>query len=202
LAAITDAITVRSRLLTMSICVENTIALSSCLLLAPEDEKRTMSIDAEQQISARVTRRFRASPERVFDAWLDPKTASKWLFAKAADQIVCAEIDGRVGGWFYIVNRCDGEDVEHVGEYFEVNRPHRLGFKLLGAQSFDRVTVEIVPLAHGCELTLINDIAPSIAGDARRIEACWSDVLDRLAEAIGERCMRTTILEVPAAWQR
>jgi len=70
-----------------------------------------MSIDAEQQISARVTRRFRASPELGFDAWLDPKTASKWLFAKAAGQIVCAEIDGRVGGWFYIVNRCDGEDV-------------------------------------------------------------------------------------------
>jgi len=114
-------------------------------LLAPEDVKRAMSIDAEQQISARVTRRFRASPERVFDAWLDPKTARKWLFAKAAGQIVCAEIDGRVGGWFYIVNRCDGEDVEHVGEYFEVNRPHRLGFKLLvekHAQNFDRVTVD------------------------------------------------------------
>ena len=164
-----------------------------------------MSIDAEQQISARVTRRFRASPERVFDAWLDPKTARKWLFAKAAGQIVCAEIDGRVGGWFYIVNRCDGEDVEHVGEYFEVNRPHRLGFKLLVekyAQNFHRVTVEIVPLAHGCELTLTNDTAPSIADDVRRIEACWSDVLDRLAEAIGERCTRATTLEVPAAWQR
>lgn len=86
-----------------------------------------------------------------------------------------------------------------------MNRPHRLRFKLLVekyAQNFDRVTVEIVPLAHGCELTLINDIAPSIAGDPRRIEACWSDVLDRLAGAIGERCTRATILEVPAAWQR
>src|SRR5262249_38635822 len=176
----------------------------SCLLLAPEDGKRAMSIDAEQQMSARVTRRFRASPERVFDAWLDPKTARKWLFAKAAGQIVCAEIDGRVGGWFYIVNRCDGEDVEHVGEYFEVNRPHRLGFKLLVekyAQNFHRVTVEIVPLAHGCELTLTNDTAPCIADDVRRIQACWSDVLDRLAEAIDER-PRATILEVPAAWQR
>jgi len=164
-----------------------------------------MAIDVEQQISARVTRRFRASPERVFDAWLDPKTARKWLFAKAACQIVCAEIDGRVGGWFYIVTRCDGEDVEHVGEYFEVNRPRRLGFKLLVAdyaQCFDRVTVDIVPLAHGCELTLTNEPAPNIADQVRRIEACWSDVLDRLAEAIGERSTRAAILEAPAAWQR
>jgi uncharacterized protein YndB with AHSA1/START domain len=164
-----------------------------------------MTIDVEQQISARVTRRFGASAERVFDAWLDPKTARKWLFAKAAGQIVCAEIDGRVGGWFYIVTRCDGEDVEHVGEYFEVNRPHRLGFKLLVAdyaQSFDRVTVDIVPLAHGCELTLTNEPASNIADQVRRIEACWSDVLDRLAEAIGERSTRATILEAPAAWQR
>ena len=162
-------------------------------------------MNTEQRVNARVIRHFRASPERVFDAWLDAKTAGNWLFASPTSQIVCIEIDGRAGGWFYIVHRREGEDVEHVGEYFEVDRPHRLGFKLLVekyAQTFDRVTVEIVPLAHGCEPTLINDIAPSVAGDARRIEECWSNVLDRLAEAIGERCTRATILEVPAAWQR
>jgi len=160
---------------------------------------------AEQYISARVRRRFRATAERVFDAWLDPKTAGKWLFAKPSGQILCAEIDGRVGGWFYIVNRRNGEDIEHVGEYFEVDRPHRLVFRLLVekyAQNFDRVTVQIVPLAHGCELTLTNDLAPGLAGDVRRIEACWGDLLDRLAETIGEGRVAAAILDAPAAWRR
>jgi len=176
----------------------------SNLVLAPEDARAT-AMNAEPHVSARVRRRFRAAAPRVFDAWLDPKIASKWLFAKRTGQIVCAEIDGRVGGWFYIVDRRNGEDIEHVGEYFEVDRPNRLVFKLLVekyAQNFDRVTVQIVPLTHGCELTLTNDIAPGVAGDVRRIEACWGDLLDRLAETIGEARVPAAILEAPAAWRR
>src|SRR5262249_60976491 len=108
-SGIADAIPCDLATYHVNLC-RNTIASSSCLLLAPEDGKRAMSIDAEQQISARVTRRFRASPERVFDAWLDPKTARKWLFAKAAGQNGSAEIDGRVGGGFYIAHKDERED--------------------------------------------------------------------------------------------
>jgi len=45
-----------------------------------------------------VTRRFAESPERIFEAWLDPKKAYKFLFATETDQMVRAEIDARVGG--------------------------------------------------------------------------------------------------------
>ncbi len=36
---------------------------------------------AVERAEVRVTREFNFPPERVFDAWLDPKTAGKWLFA-------------------------------------------------------------------------------------------------------------------------
>src|SRR5262249_6288729 len=62
----------------------------------------TISIDLEQGFDARITRRFGASSQCVFDAWVDSKTAGKWLFATARGQIVCVEIDARAGGWFYI----------------------------------------------------------------------------------------------------
>ncbi len=46
----------------------------------------------------RMTRRFEAAPERVFDAWLNPETARQWLFSSPADEGYAAELDARVGG--------------------------------------------------------------------------------------------------------
>ena len=45
-----------------------------------------------------ITRRFDFSIERVFDAWLDPAKASKFLFATPTGQLVRVDIDARVGG--------------------------------------------------------------------------------------------------------
>jgi uncharacterized protein YndB with AHSA1/START domain len=51
----------------------------------------------EPHVKVRVIHRFRASPERVFDAWLDPEKAGKWLFATASGQMVRVDIDARIG---------------------------------------------------------------------------------------------------------
>ena len=69
----------------------------------------------------RITRRFNASIERVFDAWLDPEKAGKWLFATPTGKMVRVEIDPRVGGSFNITRR-ESEDIEHVGTYLEIDR--------------------------------------------------------------------------------
>ena len=154
-------------------------------------------MNTEQRVNARVIRHFRASPERVFDAWLDAKTAGNWLFASPTSQIVCIEIDGRAGGWFYIVHRREGEDVEHVGEYYEVDRPRRLVFTLSVEKytlNFDRVVIEIVPLGSECKLTLTHET--NTTGNASRIEACWSHVLGDLAAMIGAKPARAPVREV------
>jgi len=80
-----------------------------------------------QRVTVRVTKWFSASEERVFDAWFDRDKVCKWLFAKTG-KVVRVEIDARVGGSFSIVDRRDAEDVEHVGEYVEIERPRQLMF--------------------------------------------------------------------------
>nr|WP_216618451.1 SRPBCC family protein [Corallococcus carmarthensis] len=112
-----------------------------------------------------VTHRFsNASAERVFDAWLHPAKARSWLFVTAPDKpLVRAEINARVGGRFCFADLRDGEEVEHVGEYLELDRPRRLVFTFgvpKYSQAYDRVTVDIVPDGEGCVLTLTHEMGP------------------------------------------
>jgi uncharacterized protein YndB with AHSA1/START domain len=144
-----------------------------------------MKID--EQASVRVTRRFTASAERVFDAWLDPEKVGRWLFATPTGEMVRVEIDPRVGGRFTIVERRDGEDVEHTGEYLEIDRSRRLVFTFSVPKYSDvetLVTVDIVPLHSGCELALLHErVLPEYRD---RTESGWSGILDALAETLGE----------------
>lgn len=133
-------------------------------------------------------RRFAASAERVFDAWLDPARAGKWLFATLSGEMVKVEIDPRVGGRYTFTDRRDGEDVEHCGEYLEIDRPRRLVFTLSVeryGQDVDRVTVEIVPLTSGCELTISHEMSAENALYLGRTEQGWGGVLAKLAETLG-----------------
>lgn len=144
-------------------------------------------MNAESNVTVRVSRRFSASAERVFDAWLDPEKAGRWLFATPTGQMVRVEIDACVGGQFAFVDRRDGEDVEHVGEYLEIDRPRRLVFTFSVPKYSSvstRVTIEIQPLGTGCALTLTHEnVLPDYG---TRTEAGWTMILDRLAEALGE----------------
>ena len=107
--------------------------------------------------SVLVKKRFAASPERVFDAWLDPAMARRWLFTTAESEVVRCDIDATVGGRFTIVDRREDGDIEHVGEYLEIDRPRRLVFTF-GVPQFDptmtTVAIDIAPDGEGCVLSL------------------------------------------------
>ncbi|MDH7797801.1 MULTISPECIES: SRPBCC family protein [unclassified Beijerinckia] len=134
-----------------------------------------------------VTHVFSASVERVFDAWLDPAKASQFLFATATGQMVTAEIDARVGGQFLFVDRRDGVDVIHKGEYLEIERPRRLVFSFGVPQfsaDFTRVTVEIAPQGSGCLLTLTHEgVLPDYQA---RTQAGWGTILDNLGKVLSQ----------------
>jgi uncharacterized protein YndB with AHSA1/START domain len=108
-----------------------------------------------------VRHRYDAAPEKVFDAFLDPAVARRFLFATATGEMIVAEVDPRVGGRFTFTDRRpDMGDVAHVGEYLEIERPRRLVFSF-GVPQFDptmtTVSIDIRPDGAGCELTLTHE---------------------------------------------
>ncbi len=137
-------------------------------------------------IQIRVSRHFDAPAERVFDAWLDPATAGRWLFATPSGQMQRVEIDARAGGRYVIVERRTEGDAEHHGRYLEIDRPRRLVFTLAANASSegDVVPVEIESEGAGCTLTLTHLLAAEWAEYADRTGSGWTGVLAALAEQL------------------
>src|ERR1700760_298251 len=113
-----------------------------------------------------VIHTYDAAPERVFDAWLDPAIACRFLFATPTGEMIRAETDPRVGGKFTFVDRRpDMGDVLHTGEYLQIDRPKRLAFTF-GVPEFNpdftRVTLDFAPApGGGCHLTLTQSDVPA-----------------------------------------
>jgi uncharacterized protein YndB with AHSA1/START domain len=150
------------------------------------DSKEPSRLQVERRAAIWVTRKFEASPERVFDAWLDPDIAGKWLFATESRPITRARIDARVGGAFCFVDHNDGEHIEHTGVYIEITRPWSLAFTLSAGnhqQMITRVVAQILPRRKGCEVIVTHEDVPGeFAG---RIESRWTGMLYGLAMTLG-----------------
>lgn len=139
-------------------------------------------------IQVKVSHRYEASPERVFDAWLDPQKAGKFLFATPDGQMVKAEIDPRVGGKFNFTEMRPSGEAPHVGEYLEIERPHRLVFKYSATacdEDMTVVTIAIEPLeGGGCELTLSHEMSEEWAEYEAQTVRGWTMILAGLETAL------------------
>lgn len=136
-----------------------------------------------------VTRRFDAAPERVFDAWLSPELIRQWMFGPALrdEEVVRISVDARVGGRFSFLVCRQGDEIDHVGRYIEIDRPRRLVFTWAAtgdAGKPSRVTIEIVSLGAGCDLTLTHEMQPQWADFLGRVREEWTKELNALATTL------------------
>jgi uncharacterized protein YndB with AHSA1/START domain/catechol 2,3-dioxygenase-like lactoylglutathione lyase family enzyme len=155
-------------------------------IIAVLDDTCGNLIQIYQPNFVRITRRFDASAERVFDAWINPQTASKWLFTSATSESNKTEIDARVGGKWMISDRRDGTAYTGIGEYLEIDRPRRLVFTFGMPQFsayFSRVVIEVAPDGRGCVLTLTQEGV--LVDHEKGTENGWGKMFDSLVTALG-----------------
>ena len=137
--------------------------------------------------SLTVTRDIAASSDRVFDAWLDPAQARRFLFRTDDDEMLTCEIDARVGGAALIVERRGGQEAHHHLRFEEIDRPRRLVFLFRAGAADDdgewtRVTIDIMPTDSGSRLTLTHEGVWADYED--RTRQGWTMILGNLSDTV------------------
>jgi uncharacterized protein YndB with AHSA1/START domain len=131
----------------------------------------------------RLHRVFKTTPERLYNAFINPEAMVKWLppngFTGKVDKM-----DARVGGSYHMsfTNFTTGSSHSFGGEYLELVP----GRRIVHTDRFDKglvgtmtVTIEIKKVMVGAELNVTQEGVP----DAIPAEACylgWGESLDLL----------------------
>jgi uncharacterized protein YndB with AHSA1/START domain len=140
-------------------------------------------------VEATVTHVFKASAERVFDAWLDPIKVRSWsgqsIPGMPGFDVRRVDIDPRVGGRFTFSDmRQEGEAV-HWGYYLEIDRPRKLVFTWFTSEDEEKennsiVTLTIEPLAEGCRATIVHSMDGRWADWVKQTEMGWAFMLQQI----------------------
>jgi uncharacterized protein YndB with AHSA1/START domain len=134
--------------------------------------------------TAKVTHRFSASPERVYDAWLEPAKLRAWMSAALkemglSDDIRRIEVDARVGGKFFFSDMREAGEARHWGTYRVLDRPRTIEFTWIVDESQDDepsiVTITIEPDGAGSFVTIVHE--KIFASYVERVEGGWSNML-------------------------
>jgi uncharacterized protein YndB with AHSA1/START domain len=146
----------------------------------------------QQETALRLSRRFAAPSERVFDAWTNPEVLRQWWAAGPAMKPTLAELDLREGGRYRLGMQDTESGHEHVvvGEYREVRRPERLAYtwmwegspEMTGGESL--VEVEFLEDGDGTEVVLVHTGLPSDQSRERHAHG-WNGCFDSLERYLG-----------------
>ena len=133
-----------------------------------------------------VTKTIDAPIEKVFDAWLNPKTLSKFMMPMQGMPEPDVVTDPRHGGKFTIVMNPGDNALLHSGKYLEIDRPNKLIFTWESYHSIKGSTVTIEFTSHGksstnIRLTQVKFLDAQARDDHEGGWTCILETLDSVA---------------------
>lgn len=133
----------------------------------------------------RIYRNLKGRPEQIFDAWLNPKKIAQWITVPAGDKSLKVSTKALPGTQFSFVNLRDGKEINHIGEYIEIRRPHRLVFSW-GIEGYpmgaSRVAIDFEPNGDHTLLTLTHrGVAPEYL---ERTQKGWEKIIGAVEKTV------------------
>ena len=125
-------------------------------------------MDTATELKLETSRVINASPEVLYDAWLDPSMLAKFMRPGPDMSVPEVKADARVGGRFLIVMRVGDQDLPHEGTYKVLDRPNQLAFTWESPMSpieDSTVTVDFAPVDGGTKVTVEIEVFDDITID-------------------------------------
>lgn len=134
------------------------------------------------ELALNVQKTINAPIERVFNAWLDAKTLSKFMTPMPGMPEPKTESDGKQGGRFAIYMDVNGNVIPHTGSYLEVDPYSKLSFTWESPCSVDDSTVTILFNSTADGHTEINFSHVKFLNEEERNnhEGGWTNILEKL----------------------
>lgn len=140
--------------------------------------------------TVRVRRVMPASPEVVFDEWLDPQSLTEWMCPRPS-RVVALVVEPRVGGTVRFDVDADGVAVLITGRFLTIDRPRLLRFTWSNSNWPDPTMVSVVEVTFapaGADDTLMSiehSLLPTTEFDD--FQQGWIDTFDQLATQLDAR---------------
>jgi uncharacterized protein YndB with AHSA1/START domain len=96
--------------------------------------------------TVRVQRVMPATPEVVFDEWLDPEALKEWMCPRPV-RVVDVTIEPRIGGNVRFDVDDSGTRVLITGQFLTIDRPHQLRFTWSNSDWADPTVTSLVNVA-------------------------------------------------------
>lgn len=142
--------------------------------------------DAATELSLECTRFIAASPEKLFDAWLNPEMLTRFMHPGPNMSVPEASTDPQTGGRFLVVMRAGDMDLPHAGTYQTIDRPNRLAFTWESPNSTvegSLVTIDFEKAEGGTNVRLNHVRFPS-EESRKNHEGGWGRILETLADCV------------------
>ena len=137
-----------------------------------------------------VTRQIPASPDEVYDVWIDPSCpGGPWFSPQNEQQQSKTILDGKVDGLFYHRVTAGGQSWIHYGRFTQLDRGKIVEHTWVCEATKGResvVTATFEPKDGGTLVTLVHDGVPD-DDEGRAQKAGWQWILGALAESIAKR---------------
>jgi uncharacterized protein YndB with AHSA1/START domain len=137
--------------------------------------------------SLTLERTIAASPQTVFDAWLDPEVLARFMKPAPGAGVARVEVDARVGGSFLIVMKVGEQEIPHSGEYLAIDRYRRLAFTWVSDVAGRGSRVELLFEAVGTDATRLVLRHEGLPSESARTahHGGWEHILGTLVLALG-----------------